>query len=156
MLDLPVRSWVCDRGPVHPDVVIIIEIQELFPSELSASIVDDGVRDSKTENDVLDEIHYLLGANISQGPRLDPLSQLVDHDKQVGQALERFLEGPQEVQAPQGERSCNGDGLELLGRSMDLPHEVLASLAGPHDLSHIIGGRWLVKTLLEGLSDHAS
>jgi hypothetical protein len=65
MLDLPVRSWVCDRDPVHPDVVIIIEIQELFPSELSASIIDDGVRDSKTENNVLDEIHYLLGANIS-------------------------------------------------------------------------------------------
>jgi hypothetical protein len=94
MLDLPVRSWVCDRGPVHPDVVIIIEIQELFPSELSASIVDDGVRDSKTENDVLDEIHYLLGANISQGPCLDPLSQLVDHDELVGQPSNAFLKGP--------------------------------------------------------------
>jgi hypothetical protein len=56
----------------------------------------------KVENDVLDEIHCLLGANLSQGPRLDSLSELVDLDEQVGQALGCFLEGPQEVQPPHG------------------------------------------------------
>jgi hypothetical protein len=33
------------------------------------------------ENDILDEIHYLLGANLRQGPCLNPLSKLVDRDK---------------------------------------------------------------------------
>jgi hypothetical protein len=55
---------VCDHGLVYPDV-IITEIQELFTGELSAVVDDDGVRDPETENDVLDEIHTLLGANLS-------------------------------------------------------------------------------------------
>jgi hypothetical protein len=94
---------VCDRDPVHLDVVIITEIQEPFPDELSAIVGDDGLRDPKTENDVPDEIHCLLGSNLCQGPRLSPLSELVDRDEQVGQTLGHFIEGPQEVQAPHGE-----------------------------------------------------
>jgi hypothetical protein len=61
-----------------------------FPCELSVVVPE-------IENDVLDEIHCLLGANLSQGPRLDPLSELLDHDEHVGQAPGRFHEGSQEV-----------------------------------------------------------
>jgi hypothetical protein len=80
------------HGVVHPDVIVIIEIQEFFGP--SAIVGDDGVRDPEAKNDVLDEIHCLHGANLRQGPCLDPLSELVDRDKQVGQAPERLLEGP--------------------------------------------------------------
>jgi hypothetical protein len=73
------------------------KIQEFFTHELSAVVGDDGVGDPETENDVLDEIYYLLIANLSQGPCLNPLSELIDRDKQVGQALRCFLEGPQKV-----------------------------------------------------------
>jgi hypothetical protein len=64
MLDLPVCAWVGDHGPVHPDIIIIIEIQEIFPDELGAIVDDDVVRDPKIKNDVLDEIYCLLGANV--------------------------------------------------------------------------------------------
>jgi hypothetical protein len=50
---------------VHPDVVVIIEIQEPLPSELGAVVGDDGVGDPKEENNVLDKAHHLLGANLS-------------------------------------------------------------------------------------------
>jgi hypothetical protein len=60
VLDLPVHSRVRDRGPVHPNVIIITEILEFFCSELSAFDGDDGVRDPEMENDVLDEIYCLL------------------------------------------------------------------------------------------------
>jgi hypothetical protein len=50
---------------VYLDVVIISEIQELFPSELSACVDDDGVRDPEMENDVLDKIYCLHGASLS-------------------------------------------------------------------------------------------
>jgi hypothetical protein len=69
---------VGDHCPVHPDVVIIIEIQEVFPDELSAVVGDDGVRNPKMENDVLDKIYCLVGANLSQRPHLLPLSKLVN------------------------------------------------------------------------------
>jgi hypothetical protein len=46
-LDLPVCTWVGDRGPVHTDVIVIIEIQEPFSGELSAIVCNDRVRDPK-------------------------------------------------------------------------------------------------------------
>jgi phosphatidate phosphatase APP1 len=56
---------VGDHGPVHLDVVIITKILEIFPDELGTIIGDDGFRDPEIENDVLDEIYYPLGANLS-------------------------------------------------------------------------------------------
>jgi hypothetical protein len=91
---------VGDRGSVDVDVIVVIKIQELFSSELSAVVSDDGIRDPKTEDDVLDEIHDLLQADFSQKFHLNPLSELIDRDKQVGQAPERLLERFQKVQAP--------------------------------------------------------
>jgi hypothetical protein len=40
--------------------------------------------ETETKNDVLDEIHRLLGADFSQGLLLDPFSEFVNHDEQVG------------------------------------------------------------------------
>jgi hypothetical protein len=51
---------------------------------VSAVVSDDRVRDPETKNDVLDEIHDLLGANFSQGLHLDPLSKFIDRNEQVG------------------------------------------------------------------------
>jgi hypothetical protein len=81
VLDLPVCTWVGDRGPVHADVIVITEIQEFFSGELSAVVGNDRVRNPEMKNDVLDEIHDLLRANFSQGLRLDPLSKFIDHDE---------------------------------------------------------------------------
>ena len=44
------------RGLVHPDVVILAEVQEL-----SVVVGDDGVRDPKTVDDVGEERHRLFG-----------------------------------------------------------------------------------------------
>jgi hypothetical protein len=92
VLDLPIRAWVDDGGPVHPNVIIIPEIQELLPGELGAIIGDDGVWDPKTENNVLDKIHHLFGVDLYQGSCLNPLSELVDRNMQVGQVIGCFLE----------------------------------------------------------------
>jgi hypothetical protein len=73
----------------------------------------------------------------------------------VGQALGRFIEGSQDIQAPHGKRPRDGDGLELLGWHMDLSSKVLAPLVGPHDLSHDVNRRRSVKTLLKSHSNHA-
>jgi hypothetical protein len=65
--------------------VVITEIQDFFHGELSAVVGDDRVRDPKVENDALDEVHCLHGANLFLGTRLDPLGKFVDCDKKVGQ-----------------------------------------------------------------------
>ena len=48
-------------GPVHPDVVVLAEVQELSASELGAVVRDDGVRDPKMMDDVGEERHRLFG-----------------------------------------------------------------------------------------------
>jgi hypothetical protein len=39
-------------GPVHPDVVVLAEVQELSVSELGAVVGDDGVRNPEVMDDV--------------------------------------------------------------------------------------------------------
>jgi hypothetical protein len=48
---------------------------------------------------VLDKAYHLFGTNCGHGLSFDPLSKLIDYDKQVGEAPGRFFEGSQEVQA---------------------------------------------------------
>jgi hypothetical protein len=48
-------------GPIHPDVVVLAEVQELFVSELGAVVGDDGVWDPKAMDDVGEERHRLFG-----------------------------------------------------------------------------------------------
>ena len=61
MLDLPVHAGVCHGGPIDMDVIFIIELEELLPSELHAVVRDDGVWYSKAMNDIKEEQHSLLG-----------------------------------------------------------------------------------------------
>jgi hypothetical protein len=53
---------------------------------MSVALDDDRVRDPEMENDVLDEIHDLLGGNFGQGHHFDPLGKFIDRDEQVSQA----------------------------------------------------------------------
>jgi hypothetical protein len=48
-------------GPVHPDVVVLAEVQKLLASELGAVVGDDGVRYPKAMDDVGEERNRLLG-----------------------------------------------------------------------------------------------
>jgi hypothetical protein len=82
--DLPVCAWVGHGGPVHMDVVVVVEVQNLLSGELSAIVGNDRIRYPKIENDILDEIHGLSGTDFGQGLCLDALSEFVYHDKQVG------------------------------------------------------------------------
>jgi hypothetical protein len=74
---------VSHGDPVHPDVVILAEVQELFAGELGAVVGDDGVWDPKTMDDVGEERHRLFGPDAVQGPDLDPLGEFIDGNQEV-------------------------------------------------------------------------
>jgi hypothetical protein len=63
-LYLPIRHGVSYGGPVHTDVVVLAEVQELPASELGAVVGNDGVRDPKAMDDVGEERHRLLGLDV--------------------------------------------------------------------------------------------
>jgi hypothetical protein len=60
-LYLPIRHGVSHGGLVHPDVVILAEVQELFAGELGVVVGDDGVRDPEAVDDVGEERHRMFG-----------------------------------------------------------------------------------------------
>jgi hypothetical protein len=63
-LYLLIRHGVSYGGPVHSDVVILTEVQELFAGELGAVVGDDGVRDPKAMDVVGEERHRLFGPDV--------------------------------------------------------------------------------------------
>jgi hypothetical protein len=65
MLHLPICHGVSHGGTVHPDVVVLAEVQELLGSELGAIVGDDGVWDPEAMDDVGEERHRLLGLDSS-------------------------------------------------------------------------------------------
>ena len=98
------------------DVVVIAEHQEFLVGELCPIVGDDSVWNSEPMDDVREEQYCLLGFDLSDRSSLDPLRELVDSYQQVGIASGGFLQRPNHVQSPYGERPCDGDGLEGLSR----------------------------------------
>jgi hypothetical protein len=99
---------VSHDGPVHPDVVILTEVQELSAGELDAVVGDDGVQDPKAMDDVGEERHHLFGSDVVLGSDLDPLGEFVDGDQQVRVAPGCFLQGADEVQTPHSKSQVMG------------------------------------------------
>ena len=64
-------------GPIHVDVVFIVESEELLSGELRAVVRGDGVWDSKAVDDVKEEPHGLLGLDHGDRSGLYPLCKLV-------------------------------------------------------------------------------
>ena len=61
-LDLTVSTWMSDQGLVDHDAVSIIEVQELLPGEVSSVVSDDTIRNTKTVDDVKEELDCLFRA----------------------------------------------------------------------------------------------
>ena len=116
MLDLPVRSGVRYGSPVDVDVIFIVEPEELLASELCAVVRNDGVRYSKALDDVKEEQYGLFGLDRGDRPSFYPFCELVYGDKQVGVALGRLFERPNQIEPPDREWPGDGDHLERLGR----------------------------------------
>ena len=156
MLDLPVRSGVHDGGPIDPDVVFIIESNELLAGELCAIVRNDGVRYSKAMDDVEEEQHSLLGFDHGDRSSFDPFRKLVYGDKQVGEAPGRLFEWPNQVEPLDREGPCDGDHLERLGREVSLPSIVLTPFVGAYDLFGVGYYRGPVEALSECVPYHGS
>jgi hypothetical protein len=118
--------------PEHTDVVVVVEIQKLFTSELGAIVHNDAVRNPKTVNDIGEKEHSLLGPDAGDRTGLDPLGKFVNGNKQVGEATGCPFQGSNKVEPPNGKRPCDGDGLQGMSREMGLSRIVLAAFAGAY------------------------
>jgi hypothetical protein len=67
-LNLPVRARVSYDGPIDADVVFVIVPKEFFPYELRVVIGDDGVRNLKPMDNVMEEEHGLFRFDLGDRP----------------------------------------------------------------------------------------
>jgi hypothetical protein len=67
----------------------------------------------------------------------------------VGEAFGRLSQGPDDVQPPHDERSCDADGLQNVSREVGSAGVELAPLAGAYDLAGIRDCDGPVKALAE-------
>jgi hypothetical protein len=156
MLYLPIRHGMSYGGPVHPDVVILAEVQEFSAGELGAVVGDDGVRDPEVMDDVGEERHRLLGPDAVQRSDLDPLGEFVDGDQQVRVAPGRLLQRADEVQIPHSEGPGEGYRLQSLSGQVGLLRIELAPFAGADNSSGVGHRRWPVEALPESIPDEGS
>jgi hypothetical protein len=71
--DLPVRPGVRYGRPIHADMVIVAESEELFTDELCVIVGDDGVWDPKEVDNIGKEEHHLLRFDSRDRPSFNPL-----------------------------------------------------------------------------------
>jgi hypothetical protein len=79
--------------PEHTDVVVVVEIQKPFTSELGAIVRDDAVGNPKAVDDVSKKEHGLLRSDAGDRMSLDPLGEFVNSDEQVGEAASCPFQG---------------------------------------------------------------
>jgi len=93
------------------DVMLVVEVQELFVCELCAVISDDDVGYPKSVDFVSEEEDHLFRADVCDGSSLDPFGKLVDGYKQMGVPSCCPLERTHEVEAPHRKWPSDGDHL---------------------------------------------
>jgi hypothetical protein len=74
----------------------------------------------------------------------------------VGEAPGCLSERPHHVEVPDGERPCDGDGLECLCREVSLSSVELVPFIAPYDVLGVCDCCGLVETLSESLPDKCS
>jgi hypothetical protein len=97
--------------PEHTDVVVVVEIQKLFTNELGAIVRNDAVGNPKAVDDVGKKEHSLLGPDAGDRTGLDPLGKFINGSEQVGETTSCPFQGSDEVEPPNSERPCDGNGL---------------------------------------------
>jgi hypothetical protein len=85
---------VSHGGPVHTDVVVLAEVQELLASELGAIVGDDGVRDPKAMDDVGEERHACSDLMLVRGQTSIHLENLSTATSRCEKPPGAFCKGP--------------------------------------------------------------
>jgi hypothetical protein len=131
---------------------LVTEVDKLAPSELGAIVGNDHVHDPIPVYYLLDELDCCLGGGFDYRLGLDPLGELLDHNKQVIEALGCSWEFPNKVESLNSEGPCDWDSLEFLGGDVFSLSKILTSIASPHDMLCILNHGGPVESLSKGLS----
>ena len=88
------------------DAMVFAEIPKVKASKCSSEVGDDVVRETKSMDDIFEELDCFLCSSRDERFILDPLGELVNGDVYVLEATLRWLERPNHIHSP----ACEGLG----------------------------------------------
>ena len=125
-------------------------------SKCSFEVGDDAVRETKSVDDIFEELDCFLCSSRDKRFILDPLGELVDGDVHVLETTWHWLERTDHIQSPACEGLGSWDGLQLLCRHVYLLGEKLASFTTSDEVFCIGDGHGPVKTSSKSFADQVS
>ena len=99
-LDLAISSRMSNENIFNGDAPVFAEVPKVMASKCSFVVGDDAVRETKSMDDVFEELDCFLCSSRDKRFILDPLGELVDGDVHISETTWRWLERPDHVQSP--------------------------------------------------------
>ena len=88
-----------NRDVFNGDASVFVEIPKMMTSECGSEVDDNAVRETKSVDDIFEELDCFLCSSRDERFKLDPLGELVDGDVYVPKTTWRWLERPNHIQS---------------------------------------------------------
>ena len=98
------------------DALVFTEVPKMMTSECGSEVGDNAIWETKSVDDIFEELDCLLCSGQNKRFVFDPLGELVNGDVHIPETAERRLERSNHVQSPACERPRSWDGLQFLHR----------------------------------------
>ena len=95
-----------NRDIFDGDATVFAEVLEVMASKCSSEIGDDAIRETKSVDDIFEELDCFLCSSRDKRFIFNPLGELVDGDIYVPETTWCWFERPDHVQSP----ACEGLG----------------------------------------------
>jgi len=93
------------------DAPVFTEVPKMMASKRGSEVGDDAIRETKSVDDIFEELDCFLCSSRDKQFILDPLGELVDGDVHVPKTIWRWLERPDHVESPTCKRLGSWGGL---------------------------------------------
>ena len=100
-----------NRDIFNGDASVFVEVPKVMARKHSSEVGDDAIRETKSVDDIFEELDCFLCSSRDKRFILDPLGELVDGDVYVPKTTWRWLERPNHIQSPACEGPGSWDGL---------------------------------------------
>ena len=138
------------------DALVFVEVPNVMASKRSSEVGDDAVRETKSVDDIFEELDCLLCSSRNKRLVFDPLGELVNGDVYIPKTTWRRLERPDHVESLACKRPRSWDDLQFLRRHMYLLSEKLTSFTTLDEVFYVGDGRGPIKTNSKSFADQVS
>ena len=96
-LDLTVSSRMSNGNVFNRDAPVLTEVPKMMAGKGCPKVGDDAVQETKSVDDVFEELDWFLCSSRDERFILNPLGELINGDVYIPEATRRWLEWPNHI-----------------------------------------------------------